>query len=105
MYDHNQTLVPDSFLALHSRHGRPLLSREEMEARHEVCETIASQLAAALAQHGVGVDDSTDALARVRDGLLGDDGDASGADESDWVVRRIAELMEWPQPVIPAASR
>jgi hypothetical protein len=97
MYDHNQTLVPDSFLALHSRQGRPLLSREEMEARHESCETLASQLAAALAQRGVGVDDADDALARVRDGLVGD-GDASGADESQWVVHRIAELMDWPQP-------
>ena len=41
MYDHNQTLVPDSFLALHSAHGRALLPRDEIEARYELCEDVA----------------------------------------------------------------
>lgn len=97
MYDHNQTFVPDSFLALHSKHGRPLLSRDAMEARHEACENVALQLAASLAELGVDAEDSSTALGRVQEGLVAD-GDAFSANEAWWITQRIAELMEWPQP-------
>lgn len=101
MYDHNQTLVPDSFLALHARHGRPLLARDEMEARFNACEDVALHLAGALAERGVDADDAAGALASARAGLS-TAGSAFAPAEAQWVIRRVAELMEWPQPVADA---
>ena len=96
-YDHNQTLVPDSFLALHSSHGRPLLSRQDTEARHELCEDMALHTAALLAAHVQDAADAGPALQRCHDGLLAAPASFSAA-EAAWVVRRVAELQEWPQP-------
>ncbi len=96
-YDHNQTLVPDSFLALHSRHGRPLWPRAEIEARHELCEDIALHAVAFLAARHQEGDDTGAALQRCYDGLRADP-EAFAAAEAAWVVRRVAELQGWPQP-------
>jgi hypothetical protein len=92
-YDHNQTLVPESFLAIHSRHGRTLRPRAEVEARHELCEDVALHAAAFLAaRHQEG-----DALRRCHDGLRADP-EAFTPAEAAWVVRRVAELQDWTQP-------
>ena len=98
MYDHNQTLVPDSFLALHVRHGRPLLERKEMEARYEAAELLAQQIAGVVAS--VPEDDASAqrvALRSVKASLLADllqeqEGEAS------WVVTRAAEICGWEPP-------
>jgi len=108
MYDHNQTLVPDSFLALHSTHGRPLLPRDEMEQRYELCEDIALHTAAFLGAQQQDPDDSDAALARCHDGLRVEPASVSAA-EATWVIRRVAELQDWPAPAwlgepLPAAS-
>src|SRR3981081_342237 len=92
-YDHNQTLVPESFLAIHSRHGRALRPRAEIEARHELCEDVALHAAAFLAARHQEGDDSDAALQRCRDGPA-----ASGRAGVDGVVRRVTELQGWPQP-------
>ena len=97
MYDHNQILVPDSFLALHSAHGRPLLTREATEARHELCEDTAAHTADFLAAHVQDPDDADAALKRCHDGLVADPS-AFSPGESAWVIRRVAELQQWPQP-------
>jgi hypothetical protein len=96
-YDHNQTLVPESFLAIHSRHGRALRSRAEIEARYELCEDVALHAAAFLAARHHQGDDTGEALQRCHDGLRADPG-AFAAAEAAWVTRRVAELQEWPQP-------
>ncbi|MEO6362368.1 MAG: ATPase with chaperone activity [Caldimonas sp.] len=96
-YDHNQTLVPESFLALHSRHGRPLLPRAEIEARHEFCEDVALHAAAFIAARHQEGDDTGQALQHCLDGLHAD-ATAFAPAEATWVVRRVAELQEWPQP-------
>ena len=104
MYDHNQTLVPDSFLALHVRHGRPLLERKEMEARHESAELIAQQVATVLAN--VPADDSAarrEALGAVKASLLAD-ALAGSEPEADWVVARVGEICGWV-PLESAAVR
>ncbi len=97
MYDHNQTLVPDSFMALHSAHGRPLLSRQDTEARHEICEDLALHTAGFLASRHQEGDDTDDALRRCRDGLAAEPAVLSAA-EAGWVIERVAELQEWPRP-------
>ena len=104
MYDHNQTIVPDSFLAFYSAHGRPLLSRPALEARHELCEDIALQTAAFLAAHGEDAEGSARALKRCHEGLLAEPAAFSAA-EAGWIVARVAELQEWPQPEWLAAAR
>ncbi len=96
-YDHNQTLVPESFLAIHSRHGRALRSRAEIEARYELCEDVALHAAAFLAAHHQEGDDTSGALRRCHDGLRADP-EAFAAAEAAWVVRRVAELQEWAAP-------
>jgi hypothetical protein len=98
MYDHNQTLVPDSFLALHVRHGRPLLERKELEARHENAELLAQQVATVLAN--VPADDAAgqrEALGAVKASLLAD-ALAGSEPEAAWVVARVAEICGWAQP-------
>src|SRR4051812_7325917 len=96
-YDHNQTLVPESFAALHSRHGRALRPRSEIEVRYELCEDVALHAAAFLADRCADGDDTDDALQRCRDGLR-TAATAFSADEAVWIVRRVAELQDWPQP-------
>ena len=101
MYDHNQTLVPDSFLALYVRHGRPLLERKEMEARYESAESLAEQFAAVVAN--VEADDAAsqrEALAAVKASLLADLLQEREP-EATWVVTRAAEICEWAPPDLP----
>lgn len=98
MYDHNQTLVPESFLALHVRHGRPLLERKALEARYANAESLAEQIATVLAN--VPADDSAgqrNALLAVKASLLADLLREREA-EATWVVTRAAELCEWASP-------
>ena len=98
MYDHNQTLVPESFLALYARHGRPLLERKEMEARYESAESLAEQFAAVVAN--VPAEDAAgqrEALRAVKASLLTDLLRERGP-EALWVVRRVAEMCEWAPP-------
>ena len=98
MYDHNQTLIPESFLALHVRHGRPLLERREMEARYEYAESLAEQIAVVVASvPAEDAADQGDALRSVRESLLAEllsDREA----EASWVVTRVAEICGWEPP-------
>jgi hypothetical protein len=96
-YDHNQTLVPESFLAIHSRHGRALRPRAEIEARYELCEDVALHAAAFLGERHQEGDDTSEVLQRCHDGLRADP-EAFTAAEAAWVVRRVAELQDWAQP-------
>ena len=97
MSDENQITVPPSFIALYLPPGRlkPTAPREQIAARYETCEDLASLLTeharTLLWQLGVA---ESDVLARVRAGLLEPAAGVS-ADEARWVVRRLAELLEW----------
>ena len=95
-YDHNQTLVPESFLALHSRNGRPLRPRAEIEARHELCEDVALHAAAFLAARHPEGDDTSESLQRCHDGLSAVP-EAFAPTEAAWVVRCVAEVQDWAQ--------
>jgi hypothetical protein len=97
MYDHNQTLVPDSFMVLHSAHGRPELSRQDTEARYEICEDLALHTAAFLGAHRQEPGDADEALRHCHDGLRAEPTSVSAA-EAAWVIERVAELQDWPRP-------
>ena len=96
--DGSQIIVPPSFVALFVPPGRikPTASREEIGARYEFCEDLAQMLTEhARTKHWeLGVTEQ-DVLQRMHRGLLGDDAPVSEA-EAAWVVRRLAELLDWP---------
>lgn len=102
----SQVVVPASFVALYLAPGRsrPSAPREEIAARHDACEDLACALteSARLLQWNLGVAEH-DVLERVRRGL---EDPASGllAGEAEWVTRRLAELLAWPQPLPRAAE-
>ena len=100
MSDESQIFIPPSFIALYLAPGRvkPTASRESIAARHEFCEDLATMLTepAATRLWQLGIAES-DVLERMHLGLLGGDTPVSEA-EAEWVIRRLAELLNWPQP-------
>jgi hypothetical protein len=98
MYDHNQTLLPESFLALYVRNGRPVVDRNELEARYEIAETIALHIAEVIAR--IPNDDENgqrESLQSVKASLLTAPAPVSEA-EATWVITRVAEICEWKPP-------
>jgi Fe2+ transport system protein FeoA len=104
MSDESQIVVPPSFVALYLAPGRrrPSVPRAEIASRHEFCEDLATLLtgsaSARLWELGV---TPGDVLERVHRGLLGGAAGVSVA-EARWVVRRLAELLDWPDPDLEA---
>ncbi|MBE0550231.1 MAG: ATPase with chaperone activity [Rubrivivax sp.] len=97
MSDESQILVPPSFVVLYLAPGktRPSAPRAEIAARHEFCEDLATMLTehAATRRWELGITEA-DVLERVYHGLLGDEAPVSAA-EARWVIRRLAELLDW----------
>ncbi len=77
---------------------KPTEPREVIAQRYELCEDLATMLTetarARLFELGI---TEADVLERVHGGLQGDASPVS-ADEALWVVRRLAELLDWPLP-------
>lgn len=98
--DEYQIEVPPSFIALFVPAGRikPTASWQEIRERYEYCEDLAQMLTetARTKLWQLGVSES-DVLERIAEGLRG--GRAGvGEAEAVWVVRRLAELLEWNAP-------
>ena len=100
MSETNQLPLPASFVALFVPPGRvkPAAAREEIAARYEFCEDLASALTerASTLLWELGVTEA-DVLERMQAGLAGE-GSALSEAEARWVVCRLAELLEWPMP-------
>ena len=96
VYDHNQTFVPDSFIALYLDARRRLTaSREVLSKRHELCEDMACMLTEHCQQiHFRDGVDEAEVLARCLKGLQASPAQVSPA-EAVWVMRRTAELLGW----------
>ncbi len=97
MREDSQILVPDSFIDLFrppgARAGAKLRERPEVIAeRYELCEDMAQMLVEQARErcHALGVEPS-DVLARMEAGLV--HSEVVTADEAQWVVRRLAELL------------
>ena len=99
MSDDNQTFVAESFIAIY-RDARQRLtaSREAIAARYELCEDMANLMTehCRTIHFRDGVDEG-EVLRRCHQGLLTRPATFEAA-EAEWVVRRTAELLEWPQP-------
>jgi hypothetical protein len=93
----SQIHVPPSFHAVHAdARGRLRLPPAEYRARYELCEDLAQMLTerAQAIRFDLGVTEA-DVLQRIGQGLRDE---ASGLlpGEAAWVLRRLAELLEWP---------
>lgn len=101
--DHNQFIVPPSFIALFVPPGRskPTETREHIAERYEWCEDLATMLVDTARNRlwELGITEA-DVLERVRQGLLGEQAGIDPA-EAGWVIRRLAELLDW-EPLPPA---
>lgn len=98
MYEINQNEVPSSFIDLFIPRGatRPSESREVIAARYELCEDLAQMLTehAVATRADLGVT-KLDVLRQLLRGLQTADSVVTSG-EAHWVVRRLAELLEWP---------
>lgn len=98
MSEDSQIVVPPSFVALFVPPGRikPTEAREVIAERYELCEDLAQMLVeqAQTQRFELGAAEH-DVLERIARGLQGDAAIVS-ADEAAWVVRRLAELLDWP---------
>ncbi len=104
MDDFNQIEIPESFVALFIAPGRikPSATRATIAARYEFCEDLANHLVEyGRAQHfDLGITEA-DVLERVLLGLLQPASQVNEA-EAHWVVRRLAELVDWAWPEPPS---
>jgi hypothetical protein len=100
MSEDNQILIPESFMALFIQPGRskPSASHAEVSARYGLCEDMANMLTetAQNMQFTLGITEQ-DVLMQCLRGLQVE-GSVVNLPESDWVVHRLAELLNWPFP-------
>ena len=100
MSDESQIVVPPSFIALFVEPGRskPVASREHITERYEFCEALATMLVerAQTLQWQLGITEE-DVLERLRAGLRGPEAPVPEV-EAEWILRRLAELLEWQRP-------
>lgn len=100
MDDFHQIEVPPSFTALYASPSGHRLTEPmaHVRERYELCEDLAQMLTeqarARLFELGVTELDVLDKMGQA----LSVDGSPVRADEAWWVVRRLAELLSWPDP-------
>ena len=92
-YEFNQLFVAESFQALYLERGRSILSRDDLQARHELCEDTAQSLAEVC----LGLQSTRDipfaeAIKQCHDGLLNPPSPVTQP-EARWVAIRVAELL------------
>lgn len=75
--------------------SKPSASREEVMRRHEFCDDLATLLTEPATDKlwELGVT-QTDVLERMHRGLISDQATVTPA-EAQWVIRRLAELLNW----------
>ncbi|TFY96322.1 ATPase with chaperone activity [Ramlibacter humi] len=100
MDDSNQIEVPPSFLALYSTPSgtRLIQPMAFVRERYELCEDLAQMLVdqASTAQFKSGAPE-VEVLRAMREGLRAE-GSAVEPPEANWVVLRLAELLQWEGP-------
>lgn len=97
MEDTNQIHIPESFLALYKnvRTARLSLPWKDLLARYEYCEDLASMLqeTARTMMFELHISEE-DVFDRVHTGLQAPSSGTS-PEEAFWVLRRLAELLQW----------
>jgi len=99
MTDDYQIIVPPSFIALFVEPGRtkPSATKEHIYARYDFCEDLASMLTEPAGNKlwELGITEA-DVLERMHQGLTTTEVGVNAA-EADWVIHRLAELMNWSE--------
>ena len=97
MSDDNQIDIPASFIALFMAPGRqkPTEPRHVVADRYELCEDMAIMLTETAKNmlFSLGISEH-EVLVRIQRGLTGDNSVVS-VPEAQWVMQRLAELLEW----------
>lgn len=100
MDEQYQITIPQSFMAIYSRNGRPNEARRVIEERYDLCEDLAAQTSEFCHVLQFKDDLSEGAvLLRCHATLL--DGGVVTPAETDWVIVRIAEMLRWDRPDLP----
>lgn len=97
MDEQYQIEIPQSFMAIYLRNGRPIETRKTVEDRYDLCEDLASQTGDAC--HVLQFKDDlseAEVLRRCHASLR--DGGIVTPLEADWVIVRVAELLQWQRP-------
>lgn len=105
MSSDSQLFVPDSFIALYAeRHGRLRLPLRELQARYELCEDLATALVdQAQLLYFQSAPSESAILLSIHQGLAGADSGVSPP-EARWTILRLAELLNWEAPELPASA-
>jgi hypothetical protein len=106
MSDASQLEIPASFVALFVRPGqtRPHTAREVVAARYELCEDLAQSLAPTASHMQLARElHAAEVLAQCQQAICGPEAVINEA-EAQWVVCRLAELLDWEMPAAPAPS-
>jgi hypothetical protein len=97
MSEDNQIEIPASFIALFVAPGRQKSSepRHVVADRYELCEDLATMLTETAKNmlFSLGISEH-EVLLRIQRGLTGDDAVVS-VPEAQWVMQRLAELLDW----------
>lgn len=101
MTDEYQIDIPPSFFAVYTDTRQRLCEPlAVVRARYEICEDLANHLVGhAQLQHHTEVPVESVILQRIHAGLATPDAGLSPA-EAAWTVQRLAELLNWPFPVL-----
>ncbi|MEN9774722.1 MAG: hypothetical protein RL322_1792 [Pseudomonadota bacterium] len=107
MSEENQIQVPESFLNLFQAPGgrRLIRGRLGIIARYELCEDLAQALIEPSRSVFWSMNLAEDVvLERTLQGLLqAESGEPLSTLEAWWVVRRLCELLDWPETACPPA--
>lgn len=101
IHSESQVVLPDAFLALYlTPTARPAVPLPYIQDRHEFCEDLAQSLVAHATEAKCALSvTEEDVLQRIHAGLRAATSGVSEA-EAQWVTRRLAEVMAWPQPTL-----
>ena len=105
MSDDQLTPLPESFLALAGpSRRRSAAELAELRARYELCEDLANHLVEhAQTLYHVQAPSEAEILRRIHAGLQ-DPSSGFTTPEATWVVSRLAELLNWPCPLLVPAD-
>lgn len=106
MDDTSQIQPPPSFAELfRDRSGRLKTPIAEVVARYELCEDLACHLVEqAQTLYHSGNASEEQVLLGMHAGLTAE-GSVVSATEAGWIVQRLAELLEWRAPQLPAVGQ
>lgn len=105
MDETSQIQPPDSFAALfRSRAGVLKTPIAEVVARYELCEDLACHLVEQAQTLYYSGNSSEEGVLLGFHAGLSDEGSVVSRAEAGWVIQRLAELLEWRAPQLPAVA-